>query len=171
MTTLQFLAEWALRSSILIFTGWLLLLVLRVKDPSIRLAAWVVILCGSLALPGLHVILPKVPLTAAPVAVRVEAPAVEADAVPATPMEDTGFAKRFDWSRAAVAIYGSVVLRDGGGVGSSMSRRVASGRLSGFDNQIDQTTGVLKFKAVFENRDGALFPNQFVNVKLLLDSK
>ena len=41
MTTIQFLAEWALRSSILILLGALLLWALRVKDSSIRLAAWI----------------------------------------------------------------------------------------------------------------------------------
>ena len=44
MTTIQFLAEWALRSSILILSGALLLWALRVKDPSIRLAAWTAML-------------------------------------------------------------------------------------------------------------------------------
>jgi len=39
------------------------------------------------------------------------------------------------------------------------------------DNQIDASTGTLRLKAVFENRDNALFPNQFVNVKLLTDIK
>ena len=62
MTTLQFLAEWALRSTILILTGALLLWALRVKDASIRLAAWTAILCGSLAIPALTTMLPHVPL-------------------------------------------------------------------------------------------------------------
>jgi hypothetical protein len=62
MTTVQFLAEWALRSSILILSGALLLGVLRVKDPSIRLAAWTAMLCGSLAIPALTAALPRMPL-------------------------------------------------------------------------------------------------------------
>lgn len=37
------------------------------------------------------------------------------------------------------------------------------------DNQIDTTTGTLKLRAEFANQDGALFPNQFVNVRLLVD--
>lgn len=53
----------------------------------------------------------------------------------------------------------------------SGSTRVASGSLNSIDNQIDSTTGTLRMKAVFENRDNALFPNQFVNIKLLLDVK
>jgi RND family efflux transporter MFP subunit len=46
------------------------------------------------------------------------------------------------------------------------SAKIATGRLTAVDNLIDQTTGTVKLKAVFENRDGALFPNQFVNVRL-----
>jgi hypothetical protein len=63
MTALQFLAEWVLRSSILILGGTLLLWVLRVKDPSFRLAAWTGMLCGSLAIPALMMVAPSVPLT------------------------------------------------------------------------------------------------------------
>jgi multidrug efflux system membrane fusion protein len=37
------------------------------------------------------------------------------------------------------------------------------------DNQIDQSTGTTRLKAVFDNHDNALFPNQFVNTRLLLD--
>ena len=44
---------------------------------------------------------------------------------------------------------------------------LASGALASIDNQIDITTGTLKLKARFDNRDEALFPNQFVNVRLL----
>jgi multidrug efflux system membrane fusion protein len=39
------------------------------------------------------------------------------------------------------------------------------------DNQIDQTTGTSKLKAVFPNEDYALFPNQFVNIRLALDTR
>ena len=49
-------------------------------------------------------------------------------------------------------------------------KELAVGVLSSIDNQIDITTGTLKFKALFENRDQALFPNQFVNVRLLADT-
>ncbi|MFS1287124.1 MdtA/MuxA family multidrug efflux RND transporter periplasmic adaptor subunit [Pseudomonas piscis] len=47
----------------------------------------------------------------------------------------------------------------------------ASGVLQSLDNQIDTTTGTLKFKARFDNRDQGLFPNQFVNVHLLADTQ
>ena len=50
------------------------------------------------------------------------------------------------------------------------TQELAVGVLSSIDNQIDITTGTLKFKALFENRDQALFPNQFVNVHLLADT-
>ncbi|MCK9798694.1 MdtA/MuxA family multidrug efflux RND transporter periplasmic adaptor subunit [Pseudomonas sp. MAFF 302030] len=46
----------------------------------------------------------------------------------------------------------------------------ATGVLQSLDNQIDITTGTLKFKARYENRDQSLFPNQFVNVRLLADT-
>ncbi|HZE89869.1 MAG TPA: efflux RND transporter periplasmic adaptor subunit, partial [Verrucomicrobiae bacterium] len=49
------------------------------------------------------------------------------------------------------------------------SARIATGRLLTADNQIDPATGTSKLKAIFDNADGALFPNQFVNVRLRLD--
>jgi multidrug efflux system membrane fusion protein len=47
--------------------------------------------------------------------------------------------------------------------------KLASGRLLTVDNEIDTTTGTVKLRAQFDNTDGALFPNQFVNIELLLD--
>ena len=47
--------------------------------------------------------------------------------------------------------------------------KIATGSLLTVDNQIDQSTGTTRLKAVLENQDNALFPNQFVNVRLLLD--
>lgn len=49
--------------------------------------------------------------------------------------------------------------------------KIASGFLQTMDNQIDTTTGTYKLKAVFDNKDSALFPNQFVNIHLLVDTK
>ena len=46
--------------------------------------------------------------------------------------------------------------------------RIATGTLSSLDNQIDSTTGTLKLKSIFPNKDNSLFPNQFVNVRLLV---
>ncbi len=47
--------------------------------------------------------------------------------------------------------------------------KLATGALQSTDNQIDPATGTTKLKAVFENADQALFPNQFVNVRLLIE--
>lgn len=47
---------------------------------------------------------------------------------------------------------------------------LAKGNLKSLDNQIDPTTGTIKLKAVFQNDDALLFPNQFVNIKLLSDT-
>jgi multidrug efflux system membrane fusion protein len=52
----------------------------------------------------------------------------------------------------------------------SQQRKIASGVLETLDNQIDTTTGTLKLKAIFTNEDEALFPNQFVNARLLVDT-
>ncbi|MDD3355115.1 MdtA/MuxA family multidrug efflux RND transporter periplasmic adaptor subunit [Zoogloea sp.] len=51
-----------------------------------------------------------------------------------------------------------------------MKNRLAEGRLLAVDAQIDATTGTVRLKADFANGDGSLFPNQFVNVRLLLDT-
>jgi len=48
--------------------------------------------------------------------------------------------------------------------------QLATGTLSTVDNQIDTTTGTVKARALFDNSDGKLFPNQFVNVRLLVDT-
>lgn len=47
--------------------------------------------------------------------------------------------------------------------------KLATGKLLTIDNQIDQTTGTAKLKAVFDNKDDRLWPNQFVNARLLLE--
>jgi membrane fusion protein, multidrug efflux system len=49
--------------------------------------------------------------------------------------------------------------------------KIASGTLASIDNQIDTSTGTYKLKATFSNNDNILFPNQFVNVHLLVDTK
>jgi len=50
------------------------------------------------------------------------------------------------------------------------SKKLASGTLMTLDNQIDSTTGTSKLKAVFNNQDNTLFPQQFVNIRLLVDT-
>jgi len=49
--------------------------------------------------------------------------------------------------------------------------KLAAGTLLTVDNQIDPATGTVKLKAQFPNEDGSLFPNQFVNVRMLLDTR
>jgi multidrug efflux system membrane fusion protein len=53
----------------------------------------------------------------------------------------------------------------------SQKNKLASGTLLTVDNQIDPTTGTVKLKAQFANDDYALFPSQFVNAQLLVDTK
>jgi multidrug efflux system membrane fusion protein len=52
-----------------------------------------------------------------------------------------------------------------------MQKKLAQGTLTTFDNVIDQTTGTLRLRATFDNKDDALFPSQFVNVRLLVQQK
>src|ERR1700722_4569178 len=49
--------------------------------------------------------------------------------------------------------------------------KLATGKLLTIDNEIDQTTGTAKLKAVFDNKDNQLWPNQFVNTNLLLETR
>jgi multidrug efflux system membrane fusion protein len=48
------------------------------------------------------------------------------------------------------------------------TNKIAAGKLDTIDNQIDPTTGMVKLRAIFDNADDGLFPNQFVNIKLLV---
>lgn len=52
----------------------------------------------------------------------------------------------------------------------SFRELLATGTLSALDNQVDPTTGTLRLKAVFPNENGSLFPNQFVNARLTVDT-
>jgi multidrug efflux system membrane fusion protein len=51
-----------------------------------------------------------------------------------------------------------------------LATKLATGALLAVDNQIDPATGTIRLKALFPNEDGALFPNQFVNARLLVDT-
>src|SRR5580700_10563972 len=66
--------------------------------------------------------------------------------------------------RSGVTLQVKALSRDNG-------MELASGTLLTIDNQIDQTTGTFRLKAVFDNKDRALWPNQFVNARLLIDVK
>ena len=127
MNALEFLGAWAVRSAVLIAAGALVIWVSRVRDSSIRLAAWVALLFGSLVIPLMTVSLRPVPVTmtrpvAAPVADFVGAPIV-----PLPPSE-----RPFDWARAGLVLYGVVAL----GlllrltIGLAMSRRLLRGSLA-----------------------------------------
>jgi membrane fusion protein, multidrug efflux system len=52
-----------------------------------------------------------------------------------------------------------------------LKKKLAAGRLLTVDNAIDLGTGTAKFKAEFPNDDSSLFPNQFVNARLLVDTR
>jgi multidrug efflux system membrane fusion protein len=52
-----------------------------------------------------------------------------------------------------------------------LKQKLATGTLLTIDNQIDPNTGTVRCKAVFPNEDNALFPNQFVNARLLVDTR
>src|SRR6202050_1630264 len=52
----------------------------------------------------------------------------------------------------------------------SAQTKIASGELLALDNQIDTTTGTVKVRAQFDNKDNALYPNQFVNTRLLVNN-
>jgi len=49
--------------------------------------------------------------------------------------------------------------------------KLATGTLASLDNEIDPTTGTLRLRATFENEAGTMFPNQFINVRLLVEAK
>jgi len=53
----------------------------------------------------------------------------------------------------------------------TQEKDLATGSLLTLDNQVDTTTGTVKLRAIFDNKDGALFPNQFVNAKLLVETQ
>jgi multidrug efflux system membrane fusion protein len=53
----------------------------------------------------------------------------------------------------------------------ALQHRLATGHLLTIDNEVDPTTGTVKLKAVFPNEDNALFPNQFVNARLLVETQ
>ena len=53
----------------------------------------------------------------------------------------------------------------------TQQKQIATGALLTLDNQIDTTTGTIRLKAIFDNKDTSLFPNQFVNAKLLVTTQ
>jgi membrane fusion protein, multidrug efflux system len=72
---------------------------------------------------------------------------------------------------------GQVMARVGSGAAlpadaydRSQANKIASGTLSAVDTVVDPTTGSVKLRALFDNQDFKLFPNQFVNIRLLVDT-
>lgn len=53
----------------------------------------------------------------------------------------------------------------------AQQKKIATGSLLTLDNMIDTTTGTVKLKAIFPNEDNSLFPNQFVNARLLVETQ
>jgi hypothetical protein len=84
MTILIFLAAWALRSAVVAIAAAVLLWLFRVKDPSVRLAAWTAVLFGSLLIPALNITLPAVSLP--------EVPGYDAPSAAARSLESGNFA-------------------------------------------------------------------------------
>ncbi len=128
MTMVDFLAQWTLRSSLLILGGAALLWMLRVKDPAIRLAACTAMLCGSLLIPALTAMLPAVPAAriAAPVPAEVTARAPTPPALSAPLPHSPRPAAPLNWIVAVEIIYalGTLVLLLRLGVGLAISVRL-----------------------------------------------
>ncbi|HVO97634.1 MAG TPA: M56 family metallopeptidase [Bryobacteraceae bacterium] len=106
--TIPFLLEWAIRSSVLIFSGAFLLWALRVRSSTIRLAAWTAMLFGSLAIPLMTSTLPGLAIKTTR---RVGAPAVSNDPIGTVTTgapPPVAINKRFDWIQAAIFIYAAV---------------------------------------------------------------
>ena len=61
--------------------------------------------------------------------------------------------------------------RGGRRLRSRLQNKLATGTLMAIDNQVDVATGTVRLKAIFPNEDNMLFPNQFVNARLLVDTK
>jgi len=158
MTAVEFLAEWAIRSAAVILSGALLLWMLRVKDPAIRLAACIALLCGSLAMPILTAALPAMPLAM----IRVTLPGMPArqsetarvidQAAPAAgtvefrqhPTHPTGeVSQGYRWPHIALAIYivvaGVLLLRLCAGL-------VMSGRLLRRSRSARETTDGIEIR-------------------------
>ncbi len=138
MTIIQFLGDWIVRSSILILAGTLLLWLLRAKNPSVRLAAWIALLAGSLAVPLLTSALPRIPLAVLRAPVRPSESARSAPAAaPSIAFTSSTFAqpvsaplrgsvnpKPVDWMLRAAVLYAlitiALLLRLATGLAASM---------------------------------------------------
>jgi beta-lactamase regulating signal transducer with metallopeptidase domain len=113
MMVLLFVAEWALRSSVLICIGALVLWAVRVKSPSVRLAVCTGMLCASLAVPALTLVLPGLPLTRPRPAALAPQVQIALDHAPSTSIstlqvprpEEKSWWMRLNAPRVAVTVY------------------------------------------------------------------
>ncbi len=137
MTTLGFVFEWALRSSVMILACTLLLRLFATKNASFRLAGYVAVLCGSLIIPMLTAAMPGLPLTApgpAQLSQRAAVALNDATAVIAIPesRQEAPLTTRFDWRRMAMAAYalvaGILLLRLCVGTALGLRLKLASRR-------------------------------------------
>lgn len=105
------LVDWAVRSSILILGAALALRLLRVKDASMRSAAWTAILCASLAIPALTRSMPALAFPAARAVASAPAPAIAAIPEPSLVLTPPRNARMpFDWTVAASILYALVAI-------------------------------------------------------------
>jgi beta-lactamase regulating signal transducer with metallopeptidase domain len=125
MITIEFLAQWAVRSSLSIGVGALLMWAFRVKDPAMRLAAWTALMIGSLAIPLFSASAPAIPMP--PVTrLRIETPAVERREGAESFAVSQPQPRDFDVPQAALGIYiavsATLLLRLA--MGLALSRRL-----------------------------------------------
>jgi uncharacterized protein (TIGR03435 family) len=132
MIMILFLAGWAIRSSIMILAGAILVSVLRIRDATLRWAGWTAMLCGSLLIPVMSTTLPSVNI-GIPKAMERPAPVVDAQQEPVTAefpvaarlgaletprgattvQPGVPVAKPFDWGQAILGVYsliGAILL-------------------------------------------------------------
>jgi beta-lactamase regulating signal transducer with metallopeptidase domain len=114
MMALLFLAQWAIRSAVLIFCGAGLVWIFRVKNAFVRLAAWSALLAGSFAIPALTLTLPMIPIAiprAEPV-IGPQAVSVTVQSLPNMPLPELAHTadRPFDWAQTALLVYAAIVL-------------------------------------------------------------
>ena len=108
MTPLSFLMEWALRSATVVLAAALLLRALRVKDPSVRLAAWTAVLFGSLLIPAVTSAVPRLSVAlvrSAPPAAVVQRLAATDAGIPVRGAGLPAAASSIDWPRVVLLLY------------------------------------------------------------------
>ncbi len=111
MNPLTFLAQWGLRSTILIFGGALLIWLVRIKDPAFRLAGWIALLLGSLLIPVFTMTLPVLPIHILRAPAQAQVQPISADfsaTAPSAPATAAPEPEKFNWYRAGLMFYAIV---------------------------------------------------------------